>query len=123
MVNGKGEPQITIFFPNPFLTDDDGIAEQPRLGVMSMTVQRNAYGRQRDSFETSLRFPMLGPHPVPAVFIRAPGILSVGEGIDVLATLPQTNGIVAARQGRLLATTFHPELTSDDRLHRYFLDL
>jgi 5'-phosphate synthase pdxT subunit len=101
----------------------DGIDGQPRLNLMHMAVRRNAYGRQRDSFETGLHFPIFGPHPLPGVFIRAPGILSVGEGVEVLATLPEHDSIVAAQQGRLLVTTFHPELTPDDQLHRYFLDL
>ncbi len=97
------------------------------LGLMKVTVERNAFGRQVDSFEAALDIPALGTASFPAVFIRAPLIQDVGEGVEVLARLPQNHPkagtIVAARQGRLLATSFHPELTHDLRLHRYFLDL
>jgi pyridoxal 5'-phosphate synthase pdxT subunit len=101
----------------------DGLPEgQPNLDVMDIVARRNAFGRQRDSFEADLDVPIMGELPVPGVFIRAPGIESVGTGVEVLARLPESM-IVAARQGRLLATTFHPELTGDDRFHRYFLEL
>jgi len=101
----------------------DGRPEgQPNLDVMDIVARRNAFGRQRDSFEAVLDVPVMGEQPVPGVFIRAPGIESVGMGVEVLARLPESK-IVAARQGRLLATTFHPELTGDDRFHRYFLEL
>lgn len=95
---------------------------QPGLGVMNMTVRRNAYGSQLDSFETLLDVPALGEQPLPGVFIRAPQIEALGSGVEVLAKLPN-GAMVAAQQGRLLATTFHPELTGDDRMHRYFLEL
>lgn len=95
---------------------------QPTIGVMEITVRRNAYGSQLDSFETALDMPILGEQPLPGVFIRAPQIESIGPGCVALATLP-SGAIVAARQGRLLATTFHPELTPDDRVHRLFLEL
>lgn len=95
---------------------------QPTIGVMDITVRRNAYGSQLESFETPLAIPALGPEPLAGVFIRAPQIVSVGRQVEVLARLPG-GAVVAARQGRLLATTFHPELTDDDRLHRYFLEL
>ena len=108
----------------------DARRDQPLLGVMDITVERNAFGRQVDSFETELRLPMLASpeRPFHAVFIRAPLIDGVGKGVDILARLddPGKKGggrIVAARQGRLLATSFHPELTGDDRFHRYFLTL
>ncbi|HEM60878.1 MAG TPA: pyridoxal 5'-phosphate synthase glutaminase subunit PdxT [Chloroflexi bacterium] len=102
--------------------------EQPLLGLMDVTVRRNAFGRQVDSFETELPIPALDAVskpkeqglPFPAVFIRAPSIESVGEGVEVLSRLDGET-IVAARQGNLLATAFHPELTNDTRLHRYFL--
>jgi 5'-phosphate synthase pdxT subunit len=101
----------------------DGLPEgQPSLDVMDIVARRNTFGRQRDSFEADLDVPVMGELPVPGVFIRAPGIESVGTGVEVLARLPEST-IVAARQGRLLATTFHPELTGDDRFHRYFLEL
>ena len=92
------------------------------LGLMEMEVARNAFGRQVDSFEADLRVPILGEPPFRAVFIRAPLILGVGEGVETLARLPDGTP-VAARQGCLLATAFHPELTSDTRFHTYFLRL
>jgi 5'-phosphate synthase pdxT subunit len=102
---------------------------RPGLGLMDMVVERNAFGRQVDSFEAAVAIPVLGPDPFPAVFIRAPVIQQVGPEVEVLARLPSSAGganganIVAARQDHLLATTFHPELTDDTRLHRYFLAL
>ena len=94
--------------------------DQPLLGVMDIAVQRNAFGRQVDSFEVDLDVPVLGSAPFHAVFIRAPKVTRVGEGVEVLARLDD-GSIVAVRQGQWLATAFHPELTSDDRFHRYFL--
>jgi pyridoxal 5'-phosphate synthase pdxT subunit len=99
---------------------------QPLLGLMDVQVKRNAFGRQVDSFETDLHVPAIATPddagPFHAVFIRAPLVESVGDGVEVLARLD--NGvIVAARQGRLLATSFHPELSGDDRFHRYFAAL
>lgn len=94
--------------------------DQPLLGVMDVKVERNAFGRQLDSFETDLPFPALGEEPFPAIFIRAPRIESVGNGVKVLASLPDGTP-VAARQGNMLVTAFHPELSEDSRLHRYFL--
>ena len=91
------------------------------LGLMDIGVQRNAFGRQVDSFETHLNMPALGQEPFRAVFIRAPVIESVGPGAEVLARLPD-GAVVAARQGSLLGSAFHPELTADPRFHRYFLD-
>ena len=104
------------------LAQDIGGLDQPLIGGLDVRVERNSFGRQIDSFETSLHFPALGKEPVPAVFIRAPRILGAGPGVDVLATLPDGTH-AAVRQGRLLATTFHPELTRDRRVHRYFLDV
>jgi len=92
------------------------------LGIMNITVKRNAFGRQRDSFETSLRIPALGEKPFPGVFIRAPVIEQVNDGLEILARLGN-GSIVAARQGKLLASAFHPELTDDLRFHQYFLDI
>jgi 5'-phosphate synthase pdxT subunit len=100
----------------------DGRPDQATLGVMDITVRRNAYGRQQESFQTELAFPAIGDRPLPGVFIRAPSIETVGPGVDVLSRLPDDT-IVAAQQGRLLVTTFHPELTDDDRVHRYFLEV
>jgi 5'-phosphate synthase pdxT subunit len=96
--------------------------DTPTLGLMDITVRRNAFGRQVDSFEANLDIPALGNEPYPAVFIRAPYIEAAGTGVDVLATLADGT-IVAVRQGNLLATAFHPELTDDLRFHRYFLDM
>jgi len=97
----------------------DGIAEQRGLELMDISVQRNAYGRQVDSFEADLQFAHLG-EPYRGVFIRAPWIASVGDGVEVLAK--HEGHIVAAQVGNLMATTFHPELTGDPRIHRYFVD-
>jgi 5'-phosphate synthase pdxT subunit len=111
-----------------FLSNDTQ-RQQPLLNVMDITVERNAFGRQVDSFETKLSIPALEDpeRPYRAIFIRAPIIESVGEGVEVIARLPKDRDggdrIVAARQGHLLATSFHPELTGDDRFHRYFLGL
>jgi 5'-phosphate synthase pdxT subunit len=92
------------------------------LQLMDIQVERNAFGRQVDSFEADLDVPAFGPPPFRAVFIRAPLIVKAGPEVEVLARL--ANGsIVAARQGALLATAFHPELTDDTRFHRYFLDM
>ena len=92
------------------------------LGLMSIDVQRNAFGRQKESFETELSIPALGKKPFPAVFIRAPAIEKAHGDAEVLATLDDGT-IVAARQGKLLASAFHPELTDDTRFHQYFLDI
>lgn len=103
------------------LARDIGGSNQPRLGLMDITVQRNGFGRQRDSFEIDLDIPVLGNRPFRAVFIRAPYASAAGPDVEVLATLHDR--IVLCRQGRLLACAFHPELTDDPRVHRYFLDL
>lgn len=100
----------------------DALPGQPLLGVTDISVRRNAFGRQVQSFETDLEVPVLGPAPVPAVFIRAPKIQSVGDGVEVLARLDDGT-IAAARQGTVLVTAFHPELTPDDRFHRYFVSM
>lgn len=104
---------------------EDGIVGQETLGGLDITVRRNAFGRQVDSFEGDIAFD--GFHdPVHAVFIRAPWVEQAGDGVDVLATIPTGEAagrIVAVRQGSLMATSFHPEVGSDDRIHRYFVDL
>ncbi len=92
------------------------------LGLMDITVKRNAFGRQVDSFETQLKIPVLGEKPFPAVFIRAPIIESYAENVEVLACLDD-NTPVAARQGKMLGAAFHPELTDDLRFHEYFLKM
>ncbi len=95
-------------------------SDQPRLGLMEMAVVRNAFGRQRESFEVDLPFNGL-PRPIRAVFIRAPIVERVGAQAQVLSEFE--GKIVAVRQGNLLATAFHPELTDDESVHRYFLNL
>ena len=95
--------------------------EPPLLRLMNITVRRNAYGRQVDSFETDLQVPALGGLPLHAVFIRAPVIEEVGPGVEVLASLDGRP--VLARQGNMLVSAFHPELTPDDRVHRYFVGM
>jgi len=95
-------------------------SNQPRLGVMDMAVERNAFGRQVDSFEVLLQVQELNEPPVPAVFIRAPYIVKVNSGVEVLARFDDK--IVLARQGQFLAAAFHPELTNDLRLHKLFLE-
>ena len=109
-----------------FLSKDIG-RKQPLLELMNITVARNAFGRQVDSFEVDLSMPCLlevdpVDRPFRTVFIRAPIIESVGKGVEILSQLSDGR-IVAARQGQLLATSFHPELTGDDRFHRYFMEL
>ncbi len=102
---------------------DEEVAKtgQSLLGLMDIKVRRNAFGRQRESFEADLDIPALGEEPCHAVFIRAPAIDKAGEGVDVLARFEDR--IVMARQKNLLAVAFHPELTSDSRLHEYFLGM
>jgi 5'-phosphate synthase pdxT subunit len=99
---------------------DNGLAGQPLLASMDITVQRNAFGSQRESFETNLSVPVLGEAPFHAFFIRGPIIEAVGPEVGVLATLDD-GSIVAARQGPLLGTAFHPEVSGDPRFHQYFL--
>ena len=98
------------------------ISKLTPLGVMDIQVKRNAFGRQVDSFESDLNVDVLGKKLFHAVFIRAPLIEKVGEGVEVLAKLPDGT-IVAARQGNLLVTSFHPELTNDHRFHEYFVKM
>ncbi len=99
---------------------DHGAVEP--LGVMQIKVKRNAFGRQRESFEAELSIPVLGERPFPGVFIRAPSIEQVNGEAEILARLADGSG-VAARQGKTLVSAFHPELTSDLRFHQYFLDI
>ncbi len=101
------------------ISDSDGI--EP-IGVMGLTVRRNAFGRQVDSFETELKIPVLGEKPFPGVFIRAPVMERASSEVKILASLADGT-IVAARQEKLLVSAFHPELTNDLRFHQYFLDI
>jgi len=98
----------------------DGIDDQPRLGLLDIKVKRNAFGRQRESFETELEFDSFG-HPLIGVFIRAPIIEKAGDRVEILAKLPE--GIIAAKKDNLLTTSFHPELTDDIRVHQYFVEI
>ena len=108
---------------------EEGTADQETLGGLDITVRRNAFGRQVDSFEADLDFAGLAD-PVHAVFIRAPWVEAVGGAVEVLATVPRgpaagpaAGRIVAVRQGPLMATSFHPEVGGDSRIHRVFVDL
>ncbi|QKE84694.1 pyridoxal 5'-phosphate synthase glutaminase subunit PdxT [Arthrobacter sp. NEB 688] len=104
----------------------DGADGQQTLGGMDILVRRNAFGRQVDSFEEDLHIRELGGQPVRAVFIRAPWVEEAGEAVEVLARVeqgPAAGRIVAARQGNLLVTSFHPEVTGDHRVHRLFVDI
>ncbi|MGH9164732.1 MAG: pyridoxal 5'-phosphate synthase glutaminase subunit PdxT [Acidimicrobiales bacterium] len=98
----------------------DGRADQVGLGILDMAVRRNGFGRQVDSFETSLEVDGLDGRPIEAVFIRAPVVERVGAGVEVLASF--AGRPVLCRQGPALVAAFHPELSGDDRLHRFFLD-
>jgi 5'-phosphate synthase pdxT subunit len=104
---------------------EGGIEGQQTLGGLDVVVRRNAFGRQVDSFEVDVDFEPFD-HPFHALFIRAPWVEKVGDGVEVLATVaggPAAGRIVAVRQGAIMATSFHPEITADDRVHRYFVDL
>ena len=98
-----------------------GIPNQPLLGLMNIKVTRNSFGRQRESFEHEIEIPILGKKPFLGVFIRAPIIEQICGDVEVLAKYE--NKIVAAKQGNIVATSFHPELTNDLRLHQYFINL
>ena len=91
-------------------------------GIMDIAVKRNAFGRQVDSFELDLDIPAIGDEPYHAIFIRAPKIEHAGPNVDILVKLSDDT-IVAAKEGNLIALAFHPELTADNRLHKYFLDI
>jgi 5'-phosphate synthase pdxT subunit len=100
----------------------DAISGQESLGGLNIAVRRNAFGSQLDSFETDLDIPALGEEPMHAVFIRAPVVEDVGEGVTALATLADGR-VVAVEQDNLLGTSFHPEMTGDTRFHEYFLGM
>ena len=101
--------------------DVAGLADQPTLGLIDITVRRNAFGRQNDSAEVPLSIPALGSEPFPAIFIRAPWIERTGPGVELLAE--RDGHGVMVREGRVLGTSFHPELTGDHRVHGYFLGM
>jgi 5'-phosphate synthase pdxT subunit len=103
----------------------DAPADQQTLGGLDITVRRNAFGRQTESFEAELDCPWLADGPIRAVFIRAPEVVSYGPSIEVLATVTRPDGsehVVAVRQERLLATAFHPEVSGDPRVHARFVE-
>ena len=104
---------------------EDAIVGQESFGGIDMTVRRNAFGRQVDSFETELKFEGITQPSIKAVFIRAPWVEQVGPNVQVLAEVKNDDGSVhpvAVRQGNLLATSFHPELTGDNRVHKFFIE-
>lgn len=103
----------------------DGRSDQQTIGGLNITARRNAFGRQVDSFEIDLKIPVIGEPDFHAVFIRAPLVDSVGDGVDVLAKIERPEGeqVVAVRQGNLLATSFHPEIVPDLRIHNYFVEM
>jgi 5'-phosphate synthase pdxT subunit len=101
----------------------DGVAGQQTFGGIDMTVRRNAFGRQVDSFESDIALTGVPGPPLRAVFIRAPWVEQAGPGVEILGTDERAGRIVAVRQGPLLATSFHPELTPDTRIHELFVDI
>jgi pyridoxal 5'-phosphate synthase pdxT subunit len=104
----------------------DTTPDAVHLDGLDITVRRNAFGRQVDSFETDLDVARVGGEPMRAVFIRAPWVERVGDGVEVLATVPEgpaAGRVVAVRQGDVLATSFHPEVTGDRRVHALFADM
>jgi len=117
---GQGTPVYGTCAGMILLARDSGMATQPTLGEMDIVVRRNAFGRQLDSFEQDIAIPALGDEPFHAVFIRAPAIARLGPDARELARLGDGT-IVAAQQGALLATAFHPELSGDTRLHERFV--
>ena len=123
---GAGMPMFGSCAGMIMLADrvEDARPDQQTVGGIDMTVRRNAFGRQVDSFEMDVPVAALGSESFPAVFIRAPWVESVGEGVEVLATVSRgghDGTIVAVRQDALIATAFHPELTGDYRVHEYFV--
>jgi 5'-phosphate synthase pdxT subunit len=119
-ING-GMPVFGTCMGSIFLAKEIEGSAQGRLAAMDIKVKRNAFGPQRNSFETSLAIAVLGQAPFPAIFIRAPIVVSVGNAVQVLARVEE--GIVMARQNNLLVTAFHPEITDDLRVHEYFLTI
>lgn len=122
---GDGMPAFGTCAGMIFLASNTVGREQPQLGVLDAVVERNAFGRQVDSFEADLEIDGL-ERPIHAVFIRAPWIAKIGGEVEVLAAVTDDAGVdhpVLVRQGRILAASFHPELTDDSRLHRLFVSL
>jgi 5'-phosphate synthase pdxT subunit len=101
----------------------DGVPGQQTFGGIDMAVRRNAFGRQVDSFESDISLTSMAGPPLRAVFIRAPWVEQAGDEVEILGTDERAGRIVAVRQGPLLATSFHPELTGDPRIHELFVDI
>ena len=118
----SGAPVLGTCAGMILLADRIADGEEPVFGLLDVEVQRNAYGRQRDSFEADLDVPQLGDEPMHGVFIRAPVVTDVGPDVEVLAR-DADGRPVAVRQGRVLATAFHPELTGDRRMHALLASL
>jgi pyridoxal 5'-phosphate synthase pdxT subunit len=116
-----GMPVYGTCMGSIFLAKDIEGSRQGRLGLMDIKVRRNAFGPQRNSFQMPLKIACLGANPFPAVFIRAPIILSAGREVEVLASLKE--GIIMARQAHMLVSAFHPEIAGDLRVHQYFLNI
>jgi pyridoxal 5'-phosphate synthase pdxT subunit len=119
---GRGAPMLGTCAGMILLANRLTNGEQPVLGLLDAQVQRNAYGRQLDSYEAEVTMPAVGDAPMHGVFIRAPVVSEVGPGVEVLAR-DEAGRPIAVRQGKVLATAFHPELTDDRRLHRLLLEL
>ncbi len=117
-----GAPMLGTCAGMILLADRIADGDEPMFPSLDLEVRRNGYGRQLDSFEADLEAPALGADPLHAVFIRAPQVVDVGPAAEVLARDPDGRP-VAVRQGRVIATAFHPELTGDRRLHRLLVDL
>jgi pyridoxal 5'-phosphate synthase pdxT subunit len=117
-----GAPMLGTCAGMILLADRIADGDEPVLGLLDIEVRRNGYGRQLDSFETDLQVPAIGDEPLHGIFIRAPLVTDVGPRAEVLARDPDGQP-VAVRQGRVLATAFHPELTADRRLHRLLVEM
>jgi pyridoxal 5'-phosphate synthase pdxT subunit len=122
---GSGMPAFGSCAGMIMLADrvEDGIEGQETFGGIDITVRRNAFGRQVDSFESDITLTGLGGPEFRAVFIRAPWVEQTGDGVEIIGTESRTGRIVAVRQGPALATAFHPELTPDLRIHKLFVDM
>ena len=122
---GSGMPAFGSCAGMIMLADrvEDGIEGQETFGGIDMTVRRNAFGRQVDSFESDITLTALGGPEFRAVFIRAPWVERTGDSVEIIGTESRTGRIVAVRQGPALATAFHPELTPDPRIHKLFVDM
>ncbi len=122
---GSGMPAFGSCAGMIMLADrvEDGIEGQETFGGIDMTVRRNAFGRQVDSFESDITLTGLGGPEYRAVFIRAPWVEQTGDSVEIIGTESRTGRIVAVRQGPALATAFHPELTPDLRIHKLFVDM